>query len=248
MALDPLTTALVLFAASLHASWNALVKAGGDKLAMLTLVIVGGALCMACAVAFVPLPDRAAWPFLALSSLLHVSYSVSLVRAYEQGDLSRVYPIARGAAPAFVAAGAWLVASEALVPLEIVGILLLSLGIMSLALEPELATGRGRNAVAWALLTAAWIGTYSVCDGMGVRRTLNPLSFIAGLMLVDAFPILGVALWLRRGRVWASFRPHLMPGLGGGAIAALAYGIVLWAMAHGRDAAPRPRLHWPGPC
>jgi drug/metabolite transporter (DMT)-like permease len=236
LALDPLTTALVLFAASLHASWNAFVKAGSDKLAMLTLVIVGGALCMACAVAFVPLPDRAAWPFLALSSLLHVSYSVSLVRAYEQGDLSRVYPIARGAAPAFVAAGAWLVASEALVPLEIVGILLLSLGIMSLALEPELATGRGRNAVAWALLTAAWIGTYSVCDGMGVRRTLNPLSFIAWLMLVDAFPILGVALWLRRGRVWASFRPHLVPGLGGGAIAALAYGIVLWAMAHGRIA------------
>jgi drug/metabolite transporter (DMT)-like permease len=90
--------------------------------------------------------------------------------------------------------------------------------------------------VAWSLLTAAWIGTYSVCDGMGVRRTLNPLSFIAWLMLVDAFPILGVALWLRRGRVWASFRPHLLPGLGGGAIAALAYGIVLWAMAHGRIA------------
>jgi drug/metabolite transporter (DMT)-like permease len=236
LALDPHTTALVLFAAFLHAGWNALVKAGGDKLAMQTLVIVGGALWMAFALAFVPLPDRAAWPFLALSSLLHVSYSVSLVRAYEHGDLSRVYPIARGAAPAFVAAGAWVVAGEALVPVEIAGVLLLSLGIMSLAFEPGISGHARRNAVGWSLFTAAWVGTYSVCDGMGVRRTLNPLSFIAWLMLLDAFPILGVALWLRRGRVWASFRPHLAPGLLGGAIAALAYGIVLWAMGHCRIA------------
>lgn len=236
LALDPETTALVLFAALLHATWNALVKAGGDKLAMLTLVIVGGALCMALAVAFVPFPDRAAWPFLALATVLHVSYNVSLVRAYEQGDLSRVYPIARGAAPAFVAAGAWAVAGEALVPVETAGILLLSLGIMSLALEPALAADARRSAVGWSLLTAAWIGTYSVCDGMGVRRTPNPLSFIAWLMLLDAFPILLVALWLRRGRVWASFRPHLEMGLLGGAIAALAYGIVLWAMSRGRIA------------
>ena len=236
MALEAHTTALVLFAALLHATWNALVKTGGDKFAMLTLVIVGGALCMTLAVAFVPFPDRAAWPFLGLASLLHVSYNVSLARAYERGDLSRVYPIARGAAPAFVAAGAWAVAGEAMVPLEIAGILLLSLGIISLALEPELAAEARGSAVGWSLLTAAWIGAYSVCDGMGVRRTPNPLSFIAWLMLLDVVPILMVALFLRRGRLWASFRPHLAPGLLGGAIAALAYGIVLWAMGHGRIA------------
>ncbi len=247
LALDLQTTTLVLFAALLHATWNALVKSGGDKLAMLTLVIVGGALCMALliaasalpapfAVGFVAFPDRAAWPFLALATLLHISYNISLARAYEHGDLSRVYPIARGAAPAFVAAGAWVAAGEALVPVEIAGILLLSGGIMSLALEPELAAGARRGALGWSLLTAAWIGTYSVCDGMGVRRTPNPLSFIAWLMLLDGFPILLLALWLRRGRVWASFRPHLGTGLAGGALAALAYGIVLWAMGRGRIA------------
>ncbi|HBZ72408.1 MAG TPA: EamA family transporter [Deltaproteobacteria bacterium] len=214
---------------------------------MLTLVIVGGALCMALLIAasalpvpfslgFVAFPDRAARPFLALAMLLHVSYNISLVRAYEHGDLSRVYPIARGAAPAFVAVGAWGAAGEALVPVEIAGILLLSGGIMSLALEPELAAGASRSALGWSLLTAAWIGTYSVCDGMGVRRTSNPLSFIAWLMLLDGFPILLLVLWLRRGRVWPSFRPHLVTGLAGGALAALAYGIVLWAMGHGRIA------------
>jgi len=204
---------------------------------MLTLVIVGGAICMSVAVAFVPVPDRAAWPFLASSTLLHVSYNVSLARAYERGDLSRVYPIARGAAPAFVTAGAWVAAGEALVPVESAGILLLSLGIMSLALEPARDGMEGRRgAVGWSLFTAAWIGTYSVCDGMGVRRTANPLSFIAWLTVIDAVPILLVVLWLRRGRVWASFRPHLATGLPGGAIAALAYAIVLWAMAHARIA------------
>jgi drug/metabolite transporter (DMT)-like permease len=236
LALSPQTTALVLFAALLHATWNALVKTGGDKLAMLTLVIVGGALCMTGLVAFVPFPDPAALPFLAPATLLHVSYNVSLARAYERGDLSRVYPIARGAAPAFVAAGAWAVAGEALVPVELGGILLLSVGIMSLALEPALAPVATRGPVGWSLFTAAWIGAYSVCDGMGVRRTSNPLSFIAWLQLLDAIPILLVFLWLRRGRVWASVRSHLPRGLLGGAIAALAYAIVLWAMTRGHIA------------
>jgi len=236
LALDGTTTALVLVAALLHAIWNALVKAGADKLAMQALVIAGSGLCMALVAPFVAVPDRAAWPFLAVSTVLHFVYNVSLVRAYQRGDLSQVYPIARGAAPAFVAAGAWVAAGEALSPLELAGIAVLSTGIVSLALSQRVGGPPRGPAVAWSLLTAAWIGTYSVCDGMGVRRTPNPLSFVAWLTLLDALPFGLLALWLRRGRVSETFRPYLARGFLGGALGAVAYGIVLWAMSRGRIA------------
>ena len=130
-------TALVLLAAVLHASWNALVKAGPDKLMMQGLVIAGGGLCMALALPFVAFPERAAWPYLAVSAVLHLTYNTSLVRAYQRGDLSQVYPIARGAAPAFVALGAWWVEGEALTGREIAGLATLSAGIVSLAFAPD---------------------------------------------------------------------------------------------------------------
>jgi drug/metabolite transporter (DMT)-like permease len=244
---DSALTALVLLAAVLHASWNALVKAGSDKLVMQTLVILGAALAMGVALPFLPFPARASWPYLALSTVLHLTYNVSLVRAYQRGDLSQVYPIARGAAPAFVALGAWWALGEGLGAGEIAGVALLSGGIVSLALggtrgaraDAAPADGvaggapgapRRGSAVAWSLLTAAWIGAYSVSDGAGVRSAGNALSYVAWLTVLDALPLLAVALWVRRARLWPAMRPHLARGLAGGALSAIAYGIVLWAM------------------
>lgn len=238
---DTALTALILLAAVLHASWNALVKAGADKLVMQALVIGGAGGCMALLAPFVGFPDRAAWPFLALSTLLHLTYNASLVRAYQRGDLSQVYPIARGAAPAFVAVGAWIALDEALGTRELAGLAALSAGIASLAFggngnaaasnppAPVDAAGGG-SAAAWSLLTAAWIGAYSVADGAGVRIAGDPLRYIVWITLLDAAPLVAIALWLRRGRIVASFRPVLARGLLAGVLSAIAYGIVLWAM------------------
>ena len=239
MALDTGVLLLVLLAAVLHASWNALVKAGEDKLVMQTLVIsVHGFLAMPVLV-FLPLPDPASWPYLAASALIHFVYYAGVIGAYRHGDLSQVYPIARGSAPALVALGAWVVAGEALSAWELLGVFTVSLGIVSLTglprrrnrEGPEEDGARETKAIAFALLTGATIASYSLIDGLGVRESGSALSYILWLFALEAIPLTAFAVWRRRGRVVEAFRPHLMAGTIGSLLSGLAYGIVIWAMS-----------------
>ena len=103
MALDLGVLVLVLCAAALHASWNALVKAGGDRLVMTTLVMVGPTPVCFAGLLLLPALQPAAWQFLIASSIIHYVYYALLIGAYTHGDLSQVYPISRGSAPALVA-------------------------------------------------------------------------------------------------------------------------------------------------
>src|ERR1700712_5535781 len=104
--------ALVLFAALLHASWNAVLKRGQDGLWGMTVMGIATSLACAALVPFLPPPARASWPYIAGSALLHVGYNAFLVRAYRRGDFGSAYPIARGSSPLLVTLGAALVAQE----------------------------------------------------------------------------------------------------------------------------------------
>ena len=247
LTLDPLVFALVLAAAVLHASWNALVKAGGDRLAVLTLVNLAPVVVTLPALFLLPPIRWEAAPWLALSTACHLVYYGALLSAYRYGDLSQVYPIARGSAPALVAFGAWVLAAERPGPVELGALALLSGGLMALAWRPRRApavAGRGailrqavaptgdpdRRAVLFALLTGLSIAVYSVADGMGVRASGAPFTYIAWLFTVDCLPLVAVVLWRRRGRVAQSIGRSWRAGLAGGLIAALAYGTVIWAM------------------
>ena len=86
-------------------------------------------------------------------------------------------------------------------------------------------------AVGFAILTGCTIGLYSIVDGMGVRASGTAEGYIIWLFAIEGLPFLGFALWARRGRIRAAFAPHLAVGAGAGAISALAYGIVIWAMS-----------------
>lgn len=230
---DSLVVALVLLAALMHAGWNALVKAGGDKLAMQTLVGLGGAIAMAPFAFTSPFPDPAALPFGATSVVLHTIYGLVLVRTYQLGDLSQVYPIARGAAPAFVALGAFVAEGEQIAPLGIAALLVVSAGIMSLALlAPPPLPGMRRPPIALALANAALIGTYSVVDGMGVRRTSDAIAYVAWLHVIEGPIFVAVAVALRGRRIVRAVTENWRVGIPGGAVAATAYGIVLWSMRH----------------
>ena len=230
MSLDPTVTLLVLLAAVMHASWNALVKATGDRLAMQALVIFFSGLLAAFALPFLPLPAAASLPFLLTSLLVHGFYYATLLGAYRHGDLSQVYPIARGVAPLLVALGAWAFAGEAMNGLEWLGIIVISAAIMSLAAPGRMRRENELPAIGFALATGVTISLYSVCDGMGVRRAGDSLSYITWLLAMEGLPLLLLALWLRRGRIRASFLPALPRAAAGGLLAALGYGIVIWAM------------------
>ena len=106
--------AVVLCAAFFHAAWNAILKSRGDRLSSVTQMSMLLALLAAPVLLFVPLPNWECWPYLAASVVLHTGYKLFLVRAYAAGDMSQVYPIARGTTPFIVAIVTWLLIGETL--------------------------------------------------------------------------------------------------------------------------------------
>ncbi len=220
---------LVFVAAILHASWNALVKVGGDRLSRLAIVnlVAGGAALVL--TPFVGFPDPASWPYLATSILVHQAYYVFLVAAYRDGDLSYVYPIARGLAPLLVATLAYVWAGETISLLGLAAVALTSAGIIALAFT---GAGRARGMTAlFAILTSFTIAGYTVADGMGVRQSGNALGYIVWLFVLDSLPFGLFAIFLRRQRLVQAFTEQWRGGLLAGILSIGAYGIVIWAMS-----------------
>ncbi len=231
--LQPDLVFLVLLAALAHAGWNAVVKASGARnRTFAVMLLTGGAVGLAGAL-LLPLPAPQAWVYLAISAVVHYGYYGFLLLAYRHGDLSHVYPLARGSAPLAVAMGAWLLAGELLTPLGVAGLGLASAGLMSLAFESGFPRGNAGKPVFYALGTGLLIAAYTVVDGLGVRASRAPLSYIVWLNLIEALP---VVLWLAvrwpEGFVRGS-GPWWRHGLIGGLLATAAYGLVIYAMSRG---------------
>lgn len=223
-----LVIALVLGSAVLHAAWNALLRAGADRLWSMTVM------CALCAVfalpvaLIAPFPAPASWPYIVGSAGLQIAYALFLVRAYRHGQLAHVYPIARGAAPLLVTLGAALVAGEQLAPLSLLGVVLVSSGIVAIAF------GQGRpDAVSSlaALATGCFIAGYMVTDGVGVRLSGHAIGYAAWQAILDGAPMPLVYFALRRR--WPLAQPNLELGkMAVGALISLtAYGVVIWAMS-----------------
>jgi drug/metabolite transporter (DMT)-like permease len=227
----------VLGSALLHAVWNALAKSVKDHLVgFAVLELAAGGVCLAL-LPFVHGPASAAWPYLGASVVLHAAYASFLLSSYRVGDLNQVYPIARGTAPMVVAVLAVPFAHEHLAAWQLAGVFAVGAGLLSLAnLREWLATGRS-PALVFAFTTGLLIATYSVVDGLGVRRAHSPLGYAAWLMLGEALSIPAYALVFQRARVRAAWASTWRPAGLGGLLSFAAYAIVLWAQTRGSLAA-----------
>ena len=222
----------VLFAALLHASWNALVKSASDRFLSMTVVNGVHSILMLPLVLLLPLPAAGAWPWLIASILIHQLYYVTLILAYRHGDLSQAYPLARGSAPLLVALGAWFIAGETLSLLAMAALAITVAGIVSLMHGIRFSDRRDRHALTFALATGVAISGYTVADGMGARALEWPLIYIAWLFFLDGLPFPLIAPFLRsRAQLAAFMRRGARSAAIGGAISILAYGIVIWAMS-----------------
>ncbi|MBI3992716.1 MAG: EamA family transporter [Candidatus Lambdaproteobacteria bacterium] len=224
-------SALVILAALLHASWNAMLKRSEDALVTMGVVMTTGVAMGALAIPFLPPLPAACWVYLALSVLLHLAYQLILVQAYRIADLSQVFPIFRGIPPVLVASFSGLVAGELLAPTQVLGVAAISLGIGSLALHRGLPRGQDRLALAWALGTAVAITAYTFADGLGVRLSGNALTYAAWLFFFNGIPYALFAWWRRRAALWPVLGRVWPQGLGAGVVAIGGFTIVLWAFA-----------------
>ena len=219
---------LVLLGAALHATWNAIIKGGTDKLLTTVLIVSTSGAIAAVVLPFLPLPAPSAWRFLAASAFVQVVYLAVVAGAYRAADMSLAYPLMRGFAPALVATFGVVWLGEVLSPAAWVGIGLICSGVFGTALAVR--GHASRRGVALALANAAVIAAYTLIDGAGVRASGAPVSYTLWLFLLNAIPLLAWALLFRRRAFLAYLHGNLPIAVVGGLGNLGSYGLALWAM------------------
>ncbi|QIE55165.1 EamA family transporter [Pikeienuella piscinae] len=219
---------LVLGAALLHAAWNVLVKGGGDKLAAVTAVVIGQGLCGAVALIFAPTPDAAAIPFILFGITLHIGYQFFLMRSYRIGDLTQVYPIARGVAPMLVAGISYFALGAELDRVEVIAIVVIGIGILSLSGARQSDGLRNGLAATLALATGCFIAAYTLVDGYGARVAVSPLGYYGWAAIGNAVVFSALIGVLRPQSLVTAVRSPV-PLLIGGAASFAAYAMAIYA-------------------
>ena len=229
-----LALALVLLSAFLHASWNLLAKRVASGAAFVWL------LTALSAVVFAPFALYLIWRdppqlgfaeigFICFSAVLHVGYMLSLQRGYRSGDLSLVYPLARGTGPALAVVGAVLLFGERPTAVALVGVALVVSGALVLAGGERLFRSVPARAAGYGLLTGLFIASYTLADAFAVTRLeLHPLVFLWLAELVRVALLTPTAL--RRSpeveHLWSNARREV---LAVAVLSPLAYLLVLLA-------------------
>jgi len=219
----------VMAAAFMHATWNALIKLGTSKLtSMLILTVVQGAFGLIIALTR-PLPEAHVWVWLLASGVFHSAYKLFLAYAYEQGDLSRVYPIARGTAPMVVLVISALFLADKIAGWEYVGIIVLGFGILLMA-RGVFSSGESRKLLPFALGSAMATAGYSLVDGLGARAAGDAVAYVGWLFALDAVFFTPCCLVLRGRPVLMANRKVWIMGSIAAAFSYGAYAIAVWAM------------------
>lgn len=229
--MSSLVFAAVIASAVMHAGWNVIVKLRLDRLSALFLIQgLMGVLGLGMILVF-PAPEWACWPYVLASGIFHTGYNLFLARSYRTGDMGQVYPIARGSAPMLSFLGAYVLTGELLTAAGVAGLVILIAGIWLIALKG------GRGAIkldGWTLFfalgTSAFIGAYTITDGLGGRISASPSSYAGWVFVVDAVMLTAATVWMRGIAVFAIVRPHLLSGIAGAAMSGGAYWMVIWAM------------------
>lgn len=228
--MSPDVMAIVLFAALLHAGWNALVRASADKFLDTVMIVAGAGIWTAVLLPLMPLPATESWPYLAASVLIHVAYFALVAVSYRGGELSFVYPLMRGSAPALTAVGGLLLINESPSAGGWAGVLLISCGVLVLAAD-SLRSGTFRIApAAFALTNAGVIVIYTLVDGQGARLSGHAFSYTGWMFLLTAPLLLAIAAAGQGRGIVQRIRRGWRRGLLGGACTLASYGLALWAM------------------
>jgi drug/metabolite transporter (DMT)-like permease len=226
----PVVFGAMLGAAAMHAGWNALLKIRLEPFLSMTLITVSAGLIAAPFLLVFGPPKSAAWPWLLASLTFHLGYYVALAEAYRRAEVSQIYPIARGGAPLLTALASLLLLAEPVSVQAAAGIVILGSGVAIMSLYGRGSAMMDRNAIAFALTTAAMIAAYTMLDGLGARAAGNANTYAATSFVADGMLLPLFALWRRGPSVFVPLPRHVPQGLLGGAMSLASYWIALWAM------------------
>jgi len=219
----------IIFAAFLHAIWNAMVKKGDDKYISLTAVVLGHVPISIVVIFFTPIISVQSIPYIFISAIFLTGYEWCLLSAYRLEDYTKVYPIARGTAPIFIVILSLLLFDVSISKFELMGILIISFGIIILGVQ-NIKTFTNYSALVYALGTGLFISCYSISDGYGGRVSASPLNYTAWLMILNAviFSIL-LTIMKKPGVVKKVLSEGKKIFFIGGTLSYMAYGTIVWA-------------------
>lgn len=227
-------TLLILISALLHAVVNAIVKTSDDGLLTRGFMNATALVVAAPLTLFVPFPNLELWKILLLATLIHGIYPFLLVGSYRYGDLSSVFPLARGVAPLGVLGLSWAGLGEPVPIAKILCIAVIASGVASFAVERGVSESPAvRRGMMLAVMTGMIVAVYTVIDGIGLRAAPTPLTYIVWLFVLDGAFVSSCTLAVRWRSVAPFFKRSWRTTLMGGVLGVLTYGLALFALAIG---------------
>ena len=220
---------IVLLATIMHAAWNGMVKKHPDKVVAVSGVVFGHVPCSIIAIIFLPIPSVECIPYIIVSAIIHQGYHWYLLSSYQIGDLTTVYPIARGSGPLVATLISILVLGLVLDNLIILSICLICLGIMFLGFFDQ-KDNKKSKIIQYSLFTGFFIGLYSLVDGYGARVSLSAFTYISWSFILSAilFPL--VLTIKKNDNVFEKVRNKGKQIFWiGGTLSFAIYSIVVWA-------------------
>ena len=220
---------LILFAAFCHAGWSTIVK-HHKSFSIMGMTCIVEIIVFTPLVFFVPFPPLEIWYFIIASVILHGFYRLSVIYSYKFGDLSFVYPIARGGSSLLIVILTLIILQEHISLLGFVGISTVCIGIFLISYSKNHKFNF--NAFMLAVSTALLISIYTIVDGVGVRLSENKFSFLFWLLLLNGIPLLLISIFSKE-KLLSNLNTKIIAwGIPAGVLAILSYGIVVWSMQY----------------
>jgi drug/metabolite transporter (DMT)-like permease len=227
--LDTAVFLAVLCAALMHAAWNAIVKVGLDRFSSILLLSIAQGVMALFLLPFFATPLVEAWPWVAGSAVLHIGYKLFLIQAYRHGDLSQVYPLARGTAPLIVARVGAMFLGEVMTTGKTAAVIAIALGVIVMSQNGNGLDRLPRKALFYALGTACFTASYTLVDGVGARIAETASGYTLWMFALDATGMTGFALATRGTAALKRLRPAWRSGIAAGGLSLGSYWIAIWA-------------------
>ena len=218
----------VILAALLHAIWNGMVKGFEDKVISVSAIVFGHVPIAILVMLFLPLPTLESVPYIILSAIIHQGYQYYLISAYKIGDLTRVYPVARGSGPIVATLISIIFLGLLISKIQILSIFLICFGIIILGVFNKKSL-KNNKTVIYSLATGFFIGLYSLSDGYGARISLSPLSFLGWSFILNAMIFPFVLKSMNYSNVFSRVMKEAKFIFWiGGTISYIVYGLIVW--------------------
>ena len=218
---------LILFSALCHAVWSAIIKSSSNPLSLMGITSILELIVFIPLSFYVPFPSLEIWYFLFASIFIHVLYRLNVIYSYKFGDLSFVYPIARGGSSFLIVIISIIFLTTSINIYGFLGIVVICIGLFLISFSSKIKFNK--PAFFLAVSTAILITTYTLIDGIGVRSVENGFSYIVWLIALNGVPLLIISIFSKQGlRKTQTY--SIKSGIAAGIFATLSYALVVWGM------------------